>query len=526
MSRAGARAPADTGFRVCVRARPALPHEHDAYAERRDAVRVDSSNEITVGGDDSIGPDFARSTTYRFDRVFAPDVGQAAVYEHCARPAVTSLFDGFNSTVMAYGQTGEGKTFTVEGEGHVERAGILPRAARDIFALTSGYNFAPQIRFAVRASYLEIYQEHLTDLLAPADAERPAGGLAIREDRRRGLFVEGLSEWEVRSPMSRHSGAGAPRRRLPAHGGDGGERLVVAIARRLRHRRRAVQRRCGHRRRWRRRGGGGGGGGGGGAASRREAQPRRSRWVGAHRDERAERPAAAGMPQDQRVALGARGARARPSAAQFSRAIFAATLTGIRRRSRARARQRDQRTDARARPRRPHPIPRLEADAAIGGLAGRELQDDPRRVRLGRRRRRLRDDVDAQVCREGGARAQPRASERAESAEELRDATSAGAFCSPLTERATGRTGMEPLHADSIPSLRLLGTSTRCRLCVRGLQQSESRAVDSAPYLELEERRRRAEEGKREALRELDLAAEEVSRVRSGEGAAGRSAAE
>ena len=67
------RAPADTGFRVCVRARPALPHEHDAYAERRDAVRVDSSNEITVGGDDSIGPDFTRSTTYRFDRVFAPD---------------------------------------------------------------------------------------------------------------------------------------------------------------------------------------------------------------------------------------------------------------------------------------------------------------------------------------------------------------------------------------------------------------------------------------------------------------------
>ena len=36
--------------------------------------------------------------------------------------------------------------------------------------------------------------------IAPTDAERPAGGLAIREDRRRGLFVEGLSEWEVRSP--------------------------------------------------------------------------------------------------------------------------------------------------------------------------------------------------------------------------------------------------------------------------------------------------------------------------------------
>ena len=55
------RATTDSGFRVCVRARPALPHEHDAYAELRDAVRVDSTSEITVGGDDSIGPDFARS---------------------------------------------------------------------------------------------------------------------------------------------------------------------------------------------------------------------------------------------------------------------------------------------------------------------------------------------------------------------------------------------------------------------------------------------------------------------------------
>ena len=68
---------------------------------------------------------------YRFDRVFAPDVGQAAVYEHCARPAVTSLFDGFNSTVMAYGQTGAGKTFSMSGGGGAER-GIVRLAADEI----------------------------------------------------------------------------------------------------------------------------------------------------------------------------------------------------------------------------------------------------------------------------------------------------------------------------------------------------------------------------------------------------------
>ena len=156
------RAPADTGFRVCVRARPALPHEHDEYVElRRDAVRVDSSNEITVGGDDSIGPDFARSTTYRFDRVFAPDVGQAAVYEHCARPAVTSLFDGFNSTVMAYGQTGSGKTHTL-GTAQGCDPGLIQNTLSALFA--SG---AQQL-LSVEASFVEIYQERVKDLLAPA----------------------------------------------------------------------------------------------------------------------------------------------------------------------------------------------------------------------------------------------------------------------------------------------------------------------------------------------------------------------
>ena len=136
LARAG-RAPADTG-RVCVRARPARARARRVRGAARRVRRL--VREI------------AWAAATRSARIRAVDdlplrprlrarVGQAAVYEHCARPAVTSLFDGFNSTVMAYGQTGAGKTFTVEGEGHVERAGILPRAARDIFALTSGYNF-------------------------------------------------------------------------------------------------------------------------------------------------------------------------------------------------------------------------------------------------------------------------------------------------------------------------------------------------------------------------------------------------
>ena len=54
---------------------------------------------------------------------------------------------------------------------------------------------SPVVRFLVRASYLQIYNEVISDLLKP---ERT--NLSIREDKKRGVFVEGLSEWVVRSP--------------------------------------------------------------------------------------------------------------------------------------------------------------------------------------------------------------------------------------------------------------------------------------------------------------------------------------
>jgi kinesin family protein 3/17 len=54
---------------------------------------------------------------------------------------------------------------------------------------------SPSVRFLVRASYLQIYNEVISDLLKP---ER--SNLLIREGKKRGVFVEGLSEWVVRSP--------------------------------------------------------------------------------------------------------------------------------------------------------------------------------------------------------------------------------------------------------------------------------------------------------------------------------------
>ncbi len=82
----------------------------------------------------------------------------------------------------------------MEGFNSAEERGIIPRAIEQIFRHIQT-TVSPRMRFLVRASYLQIYNEVISDLLKP---ER--SNLLIREDKKKGVFVEGLSEWVVRSP--------------------------------------------------------------------------------------------------------------------------------------------------------------------------------------------------------------------------------------------------------------------------------------------------------------------------------------
>lgn len=76
-----------------------------------------------------------------------------------------------------------------------EQRGIIPRSLEEIF-MYIGSEQTQQSTFMVRASYLQIYNGVISDLLK---TERTS--LQIREDAKRGVFVEGLSEWAVRSPQ-------------------------------------------------------------------------------------------------------------------------------------------------------------------------------------------------------------------------------------------------------------------------------------------------------------------------------------
>uniref|UniRef100_A0A5B7C3W1 Protein ARMADILLO REPEAT KINESIN1 n=1 Tax=Davidia involucrata TaxID=16924 RepID=A0A5B7C3W1_DAVIN len=109
------------------------------------------------------------SESYRFDEVFTESASQRRVYEVVAKPVVESALNGYNGTVMAYGQTGTGKTYTLGrlGKDDASERGIMVRALEDII-----FNTSPASD-SVEVSYLQLYMESIQDLLAPEKINIP-----------------------------------------------------------------------------------------------------------------------------------------------------------------------------------------------------------------------------------------------------------------------------------------------------------------------------------------------------------------
>lgn len=131
---------------------------------------------------------------FTFDRVFPMDTRQHEIFDYGVKGIVKDVLDGYNGTVFAYGQTGSGKTFTMMGADidDPELAGIIPRITEQIF--TSIIESDASIEYLVKVSYMEIYMERIRDLLAPA-----SDNLQIHEEKSRGVYVKGLSDYYVGS---------------------------------------------------------------------------------------------------------------------------------------------------------------------------------------------------------------------------------------------------------------------------------------------------------------------------------------
>ena len=130
---------------------------------------------------------------FNFDRIFPPSSTQQDIYDFGVKGIIDSVLDGYNGTVLAYGQTSSGKTYTMQGEMEEQaRQGIIPRMISHVFKhiyKNEGTDFM------IKVSMIEIYQEKIRDLL---DVSRV--NLNIREDSIKGIYVDGVSERYVGCP--------------------------------------------------------------------------------------------------------------------------------------------------------------------------------------------------------------------------------------------------------------------------------------------------------------------------------------
>jgi kinesin family protein 11 len=144
--------------------------------------------------------------TITFDKVFGPQSRQVDVYDQAVVPIVNEVLEGYNCTIFAYGQTGTGKTYTMEGPIRKSKtgefaaeAGVIPRAIHQIFEALENQEYS------VKVTYLELFNEELTDLLAPEEYskvvidEKVKKPLALMEDGKSGVLVRGLEEEIVTS---------------------------------------------------------------------------------------------------------------------------------------------------------------------------------------------------------------------------------------------------------------------------------------------------------------------------------------
>mmetsp|Transcript_34853 Transcript_34853/g.110066 ORF Transcript_34853/g.110066 Transcript_34853/m.110066 type:complete len:658 (+) Transcript_34853:1122-3095(+) len=171
--------------RVTVRVRPLNRGDDDnGPAADGGCIDVDNNKKVIVhrrGGAIYV-------SEFEFDQVLPPGSTQAEVYSCAAQPVIEDVLNGYNGTIMAYGATGAGKTYTLSSI-DPESVGIIPRAAAEVFVQAAG---DPDHKYTVYMSFIQIYMEQINDLLRPE-----SDNIQIREDSN-GVFVSGVQEVEVR----------------------------------------------------------------------------------------------------------------------------------------------------------------------------------------------------------------------------------------------------------------------------------------------------------------------------------------
>jgi kinesin family protein 4/21/27 len=155
----------------------------------------------------SLGP-AAKKQNFSFDQVHDPSTTQHTLFTSTALPLVSRFLEGFNCTILAYGQTSSGKTFTMTGidldanpSDPNNGMGIIPRAVSTIFTQAKQLKDerAGSWNFSIKGSFIEIYNEDLIDLLSLDDSVGGRREVQIREDKDGHIIWGGLREVNVKN---------------------------------------------------------------------------------------------------------------------------------------------------------------------------------------------------------------------------------------------------------------------------------------------------------------------------------------
>lgn len=147
-----------------------------------------------------------RTHQYTLDRVYGPEVTTQELYERSVQSLVRAAMDGYHTSVLAYGQTSTGKTHTMMGT--KRQPGVIPLAIRECFSRIRQVQGGPSLEYLLRVSYLEVYKEHIRDLLVSNSSQKNGGSMLTASatvpirlfDSAGGLVIKGLVEEVVTTP--------------------------------------------------------------------------------------------------------------------------------------------------------------------------------------------------------------------------------------------------------------------------------------------------------------------------------------
>ncbi|XP_053686721.1 kinesin-like protein KIF18A [Sabethes cyaneus] len=183
-----------TNIRVAVRVRPF--NKRELEQNQRNIIKVLDRTTLMFDPDEDEDEFFFHGTkqTHRditkrlkkklameYDEVFDAEATNEDIFQHCTKPLVQSVMNGYNCSVFVYGATGAGKTFTMLGA--EDCPGITFLTMKDLFRQIE--ILSSSRKFDIGISYLEVYNELVMNLLTKS------GPLKLREDSN-GVVVSGL----------------------------------------------------------------------------------------------------------------------------------------------------------------------------------------------------------------------------------------------------------------------------------------------------------------------------------------------